>query len=125
MNCKALPNVIQGNVKEWIGSTYPNEVITLGGHLDSWDIGEGAHDDGAGVVHTIETLRLLKAVGYSPKRTIGFVLFINGENGNRGGIEYARIANEESLSGDKIYLAAMESDAGGFSPRGFSLDAPL
>ena len=126
MNCKALPNVIQGNVVgEWTGSTYPNEVITLGGHLDSWDIGEGAHDDGAGVVHTIETLRLLKAVGYTPKRTIRFVLFINEENGNRGGIEYARIANEESLSGDKIYVAAMESDAGGFSPRGFSLDAPF
>ncbi|MAO47075.1 MAG: peptidase M28 family protein [Crocinitomicaceae bacterium] len=125
LNCKALPDVVQGNViGEWQGSELPNEIITLGGHLDSWDIGEGAHDDGAGIVHTIETLRLLKAVGYTPRRTIRFVLFINEENGNRGGIRYAETASEEYTAGENVYVAAMESDAGGFSPRGFNLDAP-
>tara|TARA_B100000780_G_scaffold139525_1_gene97727 strand:+ start:1304 stop:2719 length:1416 start_codon:yes stop_codon:yes gene_type:complete len=125
MNCKALPDVEQGNViGEWIGSELPNEIITLGGHLDSWDIGEGAHDDGAGVVHTIEVLRALKAIGYVPRRTIRFVLFINEENGNRGGIKYAESAAQESKKGTRLYVAAMESDAGGFSPRGFSMDAP-
>jgi acetylornithine deacetylase/succinyl-diaminopimelate desuccinylase-like protein len=72
MNCRAFPDVEQGNViGEWRGSERPNEIITLGGHLDSWDIGEGAHDDGAGIVHTLEVLRILKAIGYTPKRTIG------------------------------------------------------
>ena len=124
LNCRKYHDVEQGNViGEWIGSEYPNEVITLGGHLDSWDIGEGAHDDGAGIVHTIETLRLLKEIGYIPKRTLRFVLFINEENGNRGGKKYAEIAGQELEKGEKIYVAAMESDAGGFSPRGFNLDA--
>lgn len=125
MNCTSLPDVEQGNIiGEWTGSELPHEIITIGGHLDSWDIGEGAHDDGAGIVHTIEVLRLLKAVGYKPKRTIRFVLFINEENGNRGGIKYAEIAADELERGEKIYVAAMESDAGGFSPRGFNVDAP-
>jgi len=124
MNCTVLPDVEQGNIiGEWTGSEFPDEIITIGGHLDSWDIGEGAHDDGAGIVHTIEVLRLLKAVGYTPKRTIRFVLFINEENGNRGGIKYAEIAAEELGRGEKVYVAAMESDAGGFSPRGFNVDA--
>jgi len=124
MNCTVLPDVEQGNIiGEWTGSEFPHEIITIGGHLDSWDIGEGAHDDGAGIVHTIEVLRLLKAVGYTPKRTIRFVLFINEENGNRGGITYAGIAAEELERGENVYVAAMESDAGGFSPRGFNIDA--
>ena len=90
MNCRAFPDVEQGNViGEWRGSELPNEIITLGGHLDSWDIGEGAHDDGAGIVHTLEVLRILKALEYTPRRTIRFVLFINEENGNRGGKTYA------------------------------------
>lgn len=124
MDCKELGDVVQGNVVgEWVGSEFPNEIISVGGHLDSWDIGEGAHDDGAGVVHSIEVLRLLKAIEYKPKRTIRVVLFINEENGNRGGIKYAEIAGEELERGERIYVAAMESDAGGFSPRGFSADA--
>lgn len=124
MDCKELGEVVQGNViGEWTGSEYPNEIISIGGHLDSWDIGEGAHDDGAGIVHSIEVLRLLKSIGYSPKRTIRIVLFINEENGNRGGIKYAEIAAEELSKGEKIYVAAMESDGGGFSPRGFNADA--
>ena len=82
LNSQDLGTVEQGNVVgEWRGSEFPDEIITLGGHLDSWDIGEGAHDDGSGVVHTLEALRALKAIGYTPRRTLRFVLFINEENG--------------------------------------------
>lgn len=124
MNCKAFPDVEQGNViGEWRGSELPDEIITLGGHLDSWDIGEGAHDDGAGIVHTLEVLRILKAIGYAPRRTIRFVLFINEENGNRGGKAYAAAAQEDHAHTNKRYVAALESDAGGFVPRGFRIDA--
>lgn len=124
MNCRAFPDVEQGNViGEWRGSERPDEIITLGGHLDSWDIGEGAHDDGAGIVHTLEVLRILKAIGYTPKRTIRFVLFINEENGNRGGKAYAEAAKLDHAHTNKRYVAALESDAGGFVPRGFRIDA--
>ena len=123
MNCQDLGTVEQGNVVgEWMGSQYPEEIITLGGHLDSWDIGEGAHDDGSGVVHTLEALRALKAVDFEPQRTLRFVLFINEENGNRGGKMYAKIAAEEHEQGLR-HVAAMESDAGGFVPRGVRMDA--
>ena len=124
MNCEAFDDVQQGNViGEWRGTEKPNEIITIGGHLDSWDIGEGAHDDGAGVVHTLETLRILKAIGYQPKRTLRFVLFINEENGNRGGKEYARQAARENEETAFVHIGALESDAGGFVPRGFRIDA--
>jgi len=122
MNCRAFDDVEQGNViGEWRGSERPHEIITLGGHLDSWDIGEGAHDDGAGVVHTLEVLRILKAIGYSPRRTLRFVLFINEENGNRGGKQYAAVAADEHQANLR-HVAALESDAGGFVPRGFRVD---
>jgi carboxypeptidase Q len=89
-----LPDADEQNVVAEIkGSEFPNEYITLGGHLDSWDVNEGAHDDGAGVVHTMEVLRVMKALNYKPKRTIRFVLFANEENGVRGGNEYANQAN--------------------------------
>ena len=124
LNSEDLGTVEQGNVVgEWRGSEFPDEIITLGGHLDSWDIGEGAHDDGSGVVHTLEALRALKAIGYTPRRTLRFVLFINEENGNRGGKRYAAVAAEEHDSGLR-HVAAMESDAGGFVPRGVRMDAP-
>ena len=123
MNCRDLGEVEQGNVVgTWRGREFPNEIITLGGHLDSWDIGEGAHDDGSGVVHTLESLRALKAVGYEPKRTLQFVLFINEENGNRGGKTYAEVAAKQAENGI-MHIAAMESDAGGFVPRGVRMDA--
>jgi carboxypeptidase Q len=102
-------------IAEIKGSQFPNEYITIGGHLDSWDVGEGAHDDGAGCVQTIEVLRVLKALGYQPKRTIRFVLFANEENGLRGGNKYA----EEALAKNEKHVFALESDAGGFTPRGF------
>jgi Zn-dependent M28 family amino/carboxypeptidase len=88
----------------------------VGGHLDSWDLAEGAHDDGAGVVQTIEILRALKALGYKPKHTIRFVLFANEENGLRGGTKYA----EEAKAKNEKHIFALESDAGGFTPRGIS-----
>jgi len=111
-----LPDTIGHNViAELKGSQYPDEYITIGGHLDSWDNCEGAHDDGAGCVQTIEILRAFRALGYQPKHTIRFVLFANEENGLRGGNKYASEAKEK---GEK-HLFALESDAGGFTPRGF------
>src|SRR5688572_19491072 len=104
-------------IGELTGTEFPGEIITVGGHLDSWDNCEGAHDDGAGCVQTIEILRAFKAIGYKPKRTIRFVLFANEENGLRGGNKYA----EEAKAKGEKHLFALESDAGGFTPRGFGL----
>ncbi len=113
---KMLPDAIGHNViAELKGTEFPNEYITVGGHLDSWDNCEGAHDDGAGCVQTIEILRAFKALGYQPKRTIRFVLFANEENGLRGGTKYA----EEAKAKNEKHIFALESDAGGFTPRGF------
>ncbi|MFL5787809.1 MAG: M20/M25/M40 family metallo-hydrolase [Flavisolibacter sp.] len=116
-----LPDTIGHNViAELKGTEFPDEFITIGGHLDSWDPAEGAHDDGAGVVQTIEVLRTLKALGYQPKHTIRFVLFANEENGTRGGKKYAEIAKAK---GEK-HIFALESDEGGFTPRGFGFSGP-
>jgi len=119
MNCETLPDEKSYNVvgEVW-GSEKKNEYIVVGGHLDSWDTGKGAHDDGAGVVQSIEVLRIFKAAGIRPKRTIRAVAFMNEENGGRGGKKYAELAK---LKNEK-HVAAIESDAGGFSPRGFSSD---
>ena len=115
-NGKFLPDTIGHNViGELKGSEFPDEIITIGGHLDSWDNCEGAQDDGAGCVQTIEMLRAFKAVGYKPKRTIRFVLFANEENGLKGGEKYAE---EAKAKGEKHFFA-LENDAGGFTPRGF------
>lgn len=120
-NCKQLKDVLSYNViGEIKGSQFPNEIIIVGGHLDSWDLGDGSHDDGAGCVQSMEVLRLFKQTGIRPKRTIRVVLFMNEENGLRGGRKYAEIAKNK---GEK-HLFALESDAGGFSPRGFSFDGP-
>lgn len=120
ISAKFLPDTIGHNViGELKGSTHPDEIITVGGHLDSWDVNEGAHDDGAGVVHTIEVMRALKAIGYTPKHTIRFVLFANEENGMRGGNKYAEIAKAKN----EKHIFALESDAGGFTPRGFGFTA--
>lgn len=98
------------------GSEIPEEIIAVGGHLDSWDVGEGAHDDGGGCMQGIEVLRLYKELGWRPKRTIRAVMWMNEENGLRGGQEYARVAKEK---GEK-HIAAIESDSGAFLPLGFS-----
>ncbi len=113
-----LPDTIGHNViGELSGTEFPDEIITVGGHLDCWDNCEGAHDDGAGCVQTIEILRAFKALGYKPKRTIRFVLFANEENGLRGGLKYA----EEAKARNEKHILAIESDAGGFTPRGLGL----
>ena len=110
------PDVVGHSVvAELTGTEFPNEYITVGGHLDSWDVNEGAHDDGAGIVQTIEIMRALKVLGYKPKRTLRFVLFANEENGMRGGNKYA----EEAKKNNEKHVFALESDAGGFTPRGF------
>ena len=112
-----LEDVLSYNViGELRGTEKPEEIIAVGGHLDSWDVGEGAHDDGAGCIQAIEALRLYKELGWKPKRTIRAVMWMNEENGLRGGREYARVAKEK---GEK-HIAALESDSGGFLPIGFS-----
>lgn len=118
-NCKNMPDAKSYNViGEIKGSEFPNEIIIVGGHLDSWDLGDGSHDDGAGVVQSMEVLRMLKKLNYKPKRTIRVVLFMNEENGLRGGKKYAEVARQK---GEK-HIFALESDLGGFTPRGFTFD---
>ena len=118
-NCKQLKDVQSYNVIGQItGSEFPEEYMVVGGHLDSWDLGDGSHDDGAGVVQSMEVLRLLKVSGITPKRSIRVVLFMNEENGLRGGKKYAAMAKQNNEN----HVFALESDSGGFTPRGFSFD---
>jgi acetylornithine deacetylase/succinyl-diaminopimelate desuccinylase-like protein len=101
------------------GNKHPDRIIAFGGHFDSWDQGEGAHDDGAGCMHAFEALRLLKAIGYEPRHTLRCVWWMNEENGLRGANEYAAVANKNK----EFHIAALESDRGGFTPRGFGIDS--
>ncbi len=118
-NCRQFKDVQSYNVIGQItGSEFPEEIMVVGGHLDSWDLGDGSHDDGAGVVQSMDVLRLLKESGIKPKRTIRVVLFMNEENGLRGGNKYAEVAKQKNEN----HVFALESDAGGFTPRGFSFD---
>lgn len=120
LSCTDFGMVTSHNVIAQItGTDFPDEIIVVGGHLDSWDLGEGAHDDGAGVVHAIEALRLFKTLGIKPKHTIRCVLFMNEENGNNGGKTYAQWVKKNNQK----HIAAIESDRGGFAPRGFTFDA--
>ena len=119
-NCKQMDDVLSYNViGEIIGSEFPNEYILVGGHLDSWDLGDGSHDDGAGCVQSMDVIRLLRLSNVKPKRSIRVVLFMNEENGLRGATKYA----EESFAKGENHIFALESDAGGFTPRGFYFDA--
>ncbi|MBK7868036.1 MAG: M20/M25/M40 family metallo-hydrolase [Ignavibacteriales bacterium] len=111
---------VKNLIAEIWGSENKNEVIVVGAHLDSWDKGEGAHDDGAGCVQSIEVLHLIKKMGIKPKRTIRAVLFANEENGLAGAKGYAKVTQDDV----KKHYAAIESDRGGFVPRGFTTDAP-
>ncbi|PSL48842.1 PA domain-containing protein [Chitinophaga niastensis] len=116
-NCVMLKDTIGHNViGELRGSKYPDQYITVGGHLDSWDVAEGAHDDGAGCVQSIEVLRAFKGAGIRPQHTLRVVLFANEENGTRGGTKYAAVAKARN----EKHILALESDGGGFTPRGFS-----
>ena len=118
-NSRNFPDVLNHTViGEIKGSEKPDEIIVVGGHLDSWDLGDGSHDDGAGIVQSMEVLRIFKSLDYIPKRTIRVVLFANEENGLRGGNKYAEVAK---LKNEKHFFA-IESDAGGFTPRGISFD---
>lgn len=118
-NCSPGEEAISYNViGEIKGTTYPDEIIVIGGHLDAWDVGGGAHDDGAGCVHSLGVIEILNGIGYRPQRTVRCVMFMNEENGLAGGKEYAKVSNEKG----EYHLAALESDAGGFVPRGFSFD---
>ena len=120
MTCELHEDVESYNViGEITGSEQPKEIMVVGGHLDSWDIGDGAHDDGAGVVQSMEVLRLFKEIGYKPKKTLRVVLFMNEENGLRGGNKYAEVAKNKGEN----HVFALESDAGGFTPRGFQFVA--
>ena len=118
-NSRNFPDVLTHTViGEIKGSEKPDEIIVVGGHLDSWDLGDGSHDDGSGIVQSMEVLRIFKSLNYTPKRTIRVVLFANEENGLRGGNKYAEVAK---LKNEKHFFA-IESDAGGFTPRGISFD---
>ncbi len=109
--CQLLPDAQGYNViAEIRGSQKPDEIVLAGGHLDSWDLGEGAHDDASGCVQAIEVIRAIKATGLTPKRTIRAVMYANEENGVKGGNAYADSAKNK---GEK-HLYAIESDAGGF-----------
>ena len=117
-DARILPDAPSFNVVgELRGTSDRKEIIVVGGHLDSWDLGQGAHDDGTGCVQSIEVLRIFKSLGIRPKRTIRAVMFMNEENGLRGGLKYAELARQNR----EQHIAAIESDRGGFTPRGFTI----
>ncbi len=118
-SCQTFPDTLSYNVVgELTGSDHPDKYIIVGGHLDSWDLAEGAHDDGTGIVQSVEVLRIFKAMGYRPKNSIRAVFFMNEENGDRGGLKYAELATQNK----EQHIAAIETDLGGFTPRGFGFD---
>lgn len=118
--CETLPDAPSFNVVgEMRGSETPENIFVVGGHLDSWDLGEGAHDDGSGIVQSLEVAYLFKKNNIKPKNSIRIVFFMNEENGTRGAKKYAELAtlNKEN------HIGGLESDSGGHTPRGFSIDA--
>lgn len=118
-SCQSFPDVLSYNViGEIKGSLHPDRVMVVGGHLDSWDLGDGSQDDGAGCVQSMAVLEIFKKIGYKPKNTIRVVLFMNEENGVKGGLKY----EEQSKLVGENHIFALESDSGGFTPRGFSVD---
>jgi hypothetical protein len=115
LGAQTLPDSNSANViAEIPGSTHPEEFVVLGAHLDSWDVGQGANDDGAGIVQVVEALRLIRAAGLHPKRSLRAVLYTNEENGLRGGLAYAEAHKNE------FHLAAVETDLGAGWPLGWS-----
>ena len=118
-SCQTLEDVLSYNViGEIKGSETPEKIMVVGGHLDSWDLADGSHDDGAGVVQSMEVLNIFKKLNYKPKNTIRAVLFMNEENGGKGGKKY----EELSKLNNENHIFALESDSGGFSPRGFTFE---
>ncbi|WP_396143959.1 M28 family peptidase [Flavobacterium sp.] len=119
-SCQTLEDVLSYNVVgEITGSEHPNKIMIVGGHLDSWDLGDGSHDDGAGCVQSIAVLEIFRKLNYKPKNTIRVVLFMNEENGVKGGLKYEELSNKNKEN----HIFALESDSGGFTPRGFSIEA--
>lgn len=119
-SCQTFDDVLSYNVVgELTGTEHPERIMVVGGHLDSWDLGDGSHDDGTGCVQSMEVLNIFRNMGYKPKNTIRVVLFMNEENGVRGGKEYETLSNKNKEN----HIFALESDSGGFSPRGFSIEA--
>ncbi len=117
MQAKHLPDAKSHNVvAELRGREKPEEVVVIGGHLDSWDVGQGAHDDGTGVVMAMEALGVLRRLKLKPRRTIRVVLWTNEENGLRGAKAYAKAHTGE------VHVGGIESDSGGFDFVGFSVD---
>ncbi len=119
-SCQQLEDVLSYNViGEIKGSEHPENIMVVGGHLDSWDLADGSHDDGAGIVQSMEVMNIFKNIGYKPKNTLRVVLFMNEENGGRGGKKYEELAKAKNEN----HIFALESDSGGFSPRGFSIES--
>lgn len=119
-SCQQMEDVLSYNViGEIKGSEHPENIMIVGGHLDSWDLADGSHDDGAGVVQSMEVMNIFKNMGYKPRNTLRVVLFMNEENGGKGGSKYEELAQANKEN----HIFAMESDSGGFSPRGFSIES--
>ncbi len=119
-NCKNYPDVLSHNViGEIKGYEFPKKIILIATHLDSWDLGDGSHDNGSGVVQSMQVLNNFKLLNIRPRHTIRVVLFMNNENGLRGSKEYLK--NSINKSEDNLFV--LESDTGGFSPIGFSFDS--
>ncbi|WP_281228830.1 M28 family peptidase [Flavobacterium aquiphilum] len=118
-SCQQFDDVLSYNViGEIKGTEHPEKIMVVGGHLDSWDLADGSQDDGAGVVQSMEVMNIFKNLNYKPKNTVRVVLFMNEENGNRGGTKYGELA----VTNKENHIFALESDAGGFAPRGFSFE---
>lgn len=119
MEAKMLPDAPSANViGELRGREKPDEVVVMGGHIDSWDVGQGAQDDGGGIVSALQALTVLKKLGLQPRRTIRVVMWTNEENGGAGGIAYRKWAGEDQV---KKHVAAIEMDEGAEKPVGFGL----
>ncbi len=118
-SCYKAEDVLSYNViGEIKGSAHPENIMVVGGHLDSWDLADGSHDDGAGVTQSLEVANIFKNIGYRPKNTVRVVLFMNEENGGKGGDKY----NEMAQKNKENHIFALESDCGGFTPRGFTIE---
>jgi carboxypeptidase Q len=118
MEAETLPDVKSRNVvAEIVGTEFPNEVVVMGGHIDSWDVGQGAMDDAGGSVVAWEAVRLMKDLGLRPRRTVRVVLWTNEENGLRGGNAY----HDDHIAEMDDHILAIESDGGVFKPGGFGI----
>jgi Zn-dependent M28 family amino/carboxypeptidase len=111
-----LPDAESGDViGEIPGKEHPEEVVVIGGHIDSWDVGQGAQDDGASIMACLEAMSLIHKLGLQPQRTLRLVFWVNEENGGRGGVAYREFVGDQIRN----HVAALEMDGGAEAPRGF------